>query len=227
MEILLFSRLKEYKDTMRLFIFTLNVVTRSYPIITSVEGLPYDCLSVVPCPAALGGVVVLTSNSVIHIDQASRRVALAVNGWMPRVSDMPAAALAQGDQGRLELEGSRMTFVDDKTLFIVLKDGTIHPVEFFVDGKVVSKLSISPPLAQTTTPSVIRKITDEHFFVGSTAGPSALLKVSSVEEDIQDDVEEIDGQTAPAAVVDTVDGMDIDDDDGEPISILNLKTTSY
>lgn len=199
---------------MKLFIFTLNVVTRSYPIITSVEGLPYDCFSLVPCPAALGGVVVLGSNSIIHVDQTSRRVGLAVNGWMPRMSDMPTIALAQGSNN-LELEGSRMTFVNDKTLFVVLRDGTIYPVDFSVDGKVVSKLSISAPLAQTTTPSIIQKISEEHFFVGSTVGPSALLRAMSVEEEIPDDVAEANGNgaVAPAAVVDTVDSMDVDDDD--------------
>ncbi|TFY80517.1 hypothetical protein EWM64_g3505, partial [Hericium alpestre] len=70
------GRLKEYKDTMRLFIFTLDLITRSYPVITRVEGLPYDCLSLAPCSPALGGVVVLASNALMHVDQASRRVVL-------------------------------------------------------------------------------------------------------------------------------------------------------
>src|SRR6266404_9414534 len=83
------SRLKEFKDTMSLYIFTLDLVSRTYPIITKVDGLPYDCLSLIPCSSSLGGVVILTSNAVIHVDQATRRVALSVNGWQPRVSDMP------------------------------------------------------------------------------------------------------------------------------------------
>ncbi|KAI0062778.1 hypothetical protein BV25DRAFT_1855577 [Artomyces pyxidatus] len=206
------GRLKEYKDTMKLFIFTLDLVSRSYPVITTVEGLPYDCISLLPCTPALGGVVILTSNSIIHVDQASRRVALPVNGWPPRVSDMPMLTQVPGEQARnLQLEGARIAFVEEKTLFVVLKDGTIYPVEFSVDGKMVSKLSMGAALAQTTTPAVVQKVADEHLFIGSTVGPSVLMRTASVEEVIEDNEDH--DASVPAAVVDTVDTMDLDDDE--------------
>ncbi|THH20311.1 hypothetical protein EW146_g1016 [Bondarzewia mesenterica] len=207
------GRLKEFKDTMNLFIFTLDLVTRTNPVITAVEGLPYDCVSLLPCSPALGGVVVLTVNSLIHVDQASRRVVLPVNGWPPRVSDMPMPALSPEEQLRdLQLEGSRLAFVDERTLFVILRDGTIYPVEFFVDGKVVSKLVMAPALAQTTIPTIV-KVTGEHLFVGSTVGPSALLKTTNVEEVVLGDTEGNDASSSPTAVVDMGNAMDVDDDD--------------
>ena len=96
---------------MSLYIFTLDLVTRNYPVITSTEGLPYDCFAVAACSTAIGGVVVLAGNAVIYVDQSSRRVGLPVNGWPPRVSDMPMQALSAQEQLRdLRLEGSHFVF---------------------------------------------------------------------------------------------------------------------
>lgn len=193
-----------------MIIFTLDIVTQNYPIITSVEGLPHDSLSLVACSTSLGGVVITTSNSVIYVDQSSRRVVLPVNGWPARISDLPLLPIAPENQTRnLELEGSRASFVDDKTLFIILRDGTVYPVDIVIDGKTVSKLVMSTALAQTTIPAVIRKISDEHLFVGSTVGPSVLLKAIHVEEEIDEDHE----MDAPTAVVNLNNDMDIDSDD--------------
>lgn len=142
-----------------------------------------------------------------------------MNGWPSRISDMPFPAGSPEDHLRnLELEGSRSAFVDDKTVFIILKDGTIHPVELVADGKTVSKLTIAPALAQTTVPAVVKKISEGHLFVGSTVGPSVLLKTARVEEDIKDDHGM---ETAPSAVDY---GMDLDDDDGQLILYLRSVT---
>ena len=54
------SRLKEYKDTVGLSIITLDLATHSYPILSTAENLPYDCVSVTACPASFGGVLILS-----------------------------------------------------------------------------------------------------------------------------------------------------------------------
>jgi cleavage and polyadenylation specificity factor subunit 1 len=191
----------------------MDLVSHHYPVITAVEGLPYDCISLLPCSTFLGGVVIFTSNAMIYVDQSSRRVTLPMNGWPSRVSDIQLPTLTFEERLRkLDLEGSRSAFVDDKTIFVVFKDGTVYPVELVVDGKTVSKLSISPPLAQITIPSVMKRINDDHLFIGSTVGPSLLLKASRVEEEISDDHAI---GVAPAAVVDIGNDMELDDDDGE------------
>ena len=209
---MVFRRLKEYKDTAKLLIFTLDLASHNYPIITAVDGLPFDCISLLPCSTVIGGVVVLTSNSIIYVDQSSRRVPLPVNGWPPRLSDLPMPVLPAEEQRNLELEGCRSAFVDDRTIFVVLRDGTVYPIEVVVDGKTVSKLSMAPALVQTTIPSVLKKVDDDYFFVGSAVGPSVLLKTLRVEEELSvDDPSNI----SPTAVVDIEDGMELDDDDGE------------
>ncbi|KAL6299343.1 CPSF A subunit region-domain-containing protein [Sparassis latifolia] len=206
------GRLKEYKDTVGVFIFTLDLITRNYPVITAVEGLSYDCLAITACSTALGGVVVLASNSIIYVDQSSRRVVLPVNGWPPRLSDMSMPVLTPQEQLRdLQLEGARFAFVDDRTLFVVLRDGTVYPVEVIVDGKTVSRLSMASPVARTTIPACVRRVEDNYLFIGSIVGPSVLLKTIRVEEDIPE--EDVEMTSAPATVVDSTDGMDLDDDD--------------
>ncbi|KAF9527699.1 CPSF A subunit region-domain-containing protein [Crepidotus variabilis] len=203
------GRLTEFKDTVKLIIFTLDVASQNYPILTSVENLPYDCLYLLACSTSLGGVVIVTSNALIYLDQSSRRVTLPVNGWTSRISDIPI--LPADPERRLILEGSRSVFVDDKNFFVILKDGTVYPVEIVVDGKTVSKLTMAPPLAQTSIPSIAMYIGEDHIFVGSTAGPSVLLKSAHVEEEVEPDGPD----AAPTAVVQDDNTMDYDDDDAD------------
>ena len=77
----------------------------------------------------------------------------------------------------------------------------------------ISKLTMSPPLAQSSIPSVAMNIGNDHIFVGSTVGPSVLLKAAHVEEDMDKD-EDKDGKYSAPAVVQG-DPMEFDDDDGQ------------
>lgn len=178
------------------------------------DGLSYDCLYLVPCSAELGGVIVVSANSLIHVAQTSRRVILPVNGWQTRVSDHPLPQLTEEEkEHNLKLEGSYAVFVDAKKLFVLLSDGTVYSVEVHADGRTVSRLTVGSALAQTAIPSTVHRVADEHLFIGSTVGPSVLLRTSRVEEEIKD--EDVDMESAPAAVVDQTNEMDLDDDDGE------------
>ncbi|PIL30998.1 hypothetical protein GSI_05691 [Ganoderma sinense ZZ0214-1] len=208
------GRLKEFKDTISLYIFTLDLVTNNYPVITVVDGLPYDCFTLTPCSTTTGGVIILASNAILFVDQSGRRVILPVNGWPLRVSDLTMPALTPQEQTRdFQLEGSRVAFIDEKKLLLILKDGTVYPIELVQDGRTVSKLSMSLALAKTTVPSVVKRVGDGHIFVASIVGPSVLLRTAKVEEKIMEaDVEMVDG---PAAVVDTSDALDMMDADDD------------
>lgn len=107
-------------------------------------------------------------------------------------------------------------FSDEKSFFVIRKDGMVHPVEIISDGRTVSKLVLFPALAQTTIPSVAKQLVGGMLFVGSAVGPSVLLRAVRVEEEVEEGEAE-DTSAAPSAVVDTRNAMDIDDfdDDGE------------
>ncbi|KAJ2917885.1 hypothetical protein MD484_g2498, partial [Candolleomyces efflorescens] len=238
------GRLNEIKDTSKLIIFTLDSSTAMsgsgsgavYPVLAKVEGLPHDAVYIVPCTEFLvGGLVVVCGDVVVYVD-STRRVAVPVNGWGARVSDLPllpdappttttTSTTAKGAKRELKLEGSRATFIDDKTLFLILADGTLHTVELVAEGKTVTKLVLgSKALAQTAIPAVIEPIVGTaHFFVGSTVGPSVLLKAAYVEEEYSGSGEEEEGEGGEGgkgkeegrvAVVDE-DVMDWDDDDDD------------
>jgi cleavage and polyadenylation specificity factor subunit 1 len=99
--------------------------------------------------------------------------------------------------------------IDDKTVFLIYKDGTVYPVELIADGKTVSKLTMAPALAQTTIPTVVKRVDEDHLFIGSTVGPSILLKAAHVEQEVE---EEQGSKSGPAIV--TQDAVMDDDDDG-------------
>ncbi|KAJ6513930.1 CPSF A subunit region-domain-containing protein [Mycena vitilis] len=110
-----------------------------------------------------------------------------------------------------------------------LIDGTVHPVEIVSDGKLVTKLVMAPPLAQTTIPEVARRLNHELVFVGSSVGPSVLFKAARIEEEIEPD------QDADMHAVAQVDEpMNVYDDDEDiygpskaqdPVSLKIAKKT--
>ena len=65
----------------------------------------------------------------------------------------------------------------------------MYLVEIVVDGTTVSNLMMSPPLAQSSIPSVAMSIGNDHIFIGigSTVGPSVLLEAAHVEKDMDQD----------------------------------------
>src|SRR5258708_21461088 len=172
---LLFSRrLGEARDTFSLSIITLDFLTHSYPNITRVDGLPYACFSLLPCPPSYGGVLILSSNSIIHVDQTSRTTSSPVNGWAHRVSSVPSVQ----DSSCLALEGSRMLFIDEKTVLLFLSTGVVHPLTVVLDGRTFSRLQLDQAVAQCTPASSLTLVSHDHLFVGSTVGPSPLLQIT-------------------------------------------------
>jgi cleavage and polyadenylation specificity factor subunit 1 len=205
--------LKEYKDTVHLFIVALEFGARRYPITASVDNLPYDSLSLLACAKSLGGVIVLTCNSIIHVSQNSKVTGVQMSGWATRVSDLPLDPPAPDRPLDIALEGSQITFVDEKTLFVILKDGTVYPVEIILDGRAVSKLVVGASLAETAMPSTVINVAEHLVFVGSTMGPSALLKASRVDEPVSAEQK---SSSQLAAVVDMNLDAEFDvDDDGQ------------
>jgi len=137
------------------------------------------------------------------------------------MSDLSYLPLSEEDASqKLILEGCRSIMVDDKTVFLILRDGMVYPIEFVVDGKTVSKLSMSRAIAQTTIPTVVRRVDGDHIFIGSSTGPSILLKATHVEQDVEEN------EAAVSAAVVTEDVM-MDDDDGTPPSQLQLDSSVH
>lgn len=131
-----------------------------------------------------------------------------MNGWFTRVSDVQTASLAAGEAVRdLQLEGSHVSFVDDTNILVILANGVAIPVEIVAEGKTVSALKMGAPQAQTTLPSTVAKGPDGFVFIGSTSGPSVLVKADRLEVDVPEGVGD-----QPVGVVNSATTMDVDDD---------------
>ncbi|KAF8318712.1 hypothetical protein DL93DRAFT_2225607 [Clavulina sp. PMI_390] len=184
------SRLNEQKDTSALSIVTVDHMARSYHAIAKVDQLPYDCASLLACPALYGGVMIQASNSVLHVDQASRVTALPLNAWASKTSALPGLVPGPLDDHKtygcslgLMLEGAKMLILNDNSILLVLVNGMVHVITIVVDGRLISRLTISEAVGRTSPPSTLQLIsagTGDLLFVGSTSGPGLLLKTAWV-----------------------------------------------
>ncbi|KAJ3894218.1 CPSF A subunit region-domain-containing protein [Lentinula edodes] len=230
------GRLEEAKDTCGLIIFSMSNsfsswggISSTFTVITNIPNLPYDAYALVPCISGVAGLVILTSNSIVYVDQATKKLMLPVNGWATRVSDIAAVNVTDVAQTRdLALEGSRAAFISETTLLLILARGDAYTVTLAMDGKAVSGLSISDkPMVKTTIPSLAMSVTpssphagrdvDAHtipfIFVGSTQGPSVLLKTNMVESEEDDTDREVDNGNDVRAPAGEDDDMYDDDAD--------------
>jgi len=144
----------------------------------------------------------------MHVGQSSRKVVLPVNGWFARVSDVQTTSLTADEAARdLQLEGSHVSFVDDTNFLVILANGVVIPVEIVAEGKTVSTLKMGTPQAQTTLPSTVTKGPDGYIFIGSTSGPSVLVKADRLEVEVPEEAGD-----QPVGVVNSATTMDVDDD---------------
>ena len=131
-----------------------------------------------------------------------------MNGWFARVSDVQTASLTAEEATRdLQLEGSHVSFADDTNFLVILANGVVIPVEIVAEGKTVSALRMGAPQAQTTLPSTVAKGPDGYTFIGSTAGPSVLVKADRLEEEVPEEAGD-----QPVGVVNSTAPMEVDDD---------------
>ncbi|KAK0549644.1 mRNA cleavage and polyadenylation factor subunit [Tilletia horrida] len=196
------GRLAEAKDTCSFAMITLDMTLSSHPVISERHGLPYDCFQLIACPVKLGGCMVVAPSAVLHIDQASKVVGVAVNGWHALSSALPlphAKAPAPHARGgemdvetngsagdiplQVELQGSQLFFVDDATGLILLRDNTVLNFRFLLDGRSISSLSlnVSEQRGMTASSLSILETGRARFLVcGSMIGDTVLKRLDTI-----------------------------------------------
>ncbi|QRV81748.1 cleavage and polyadenylation specificity factor protein [Ceratobasidium sp. AG-Ba] len=153
------GRLHEVRDTASLLTITLDLLTRTYPIISHTTSLPHDAQTLTACPASLGGVLITTPNSVLHVDQSGGIVGRASDGWSSRISSLTSIApldvnaMITGPEG-VDLDGAFVTWMTSEeveaTMF--LPNGAARSVKIEREGRAVHSLSIGAELG----PRVVR-----------------------------------------------------------------------
>lgn len=174
------SLLYERRDILTYTVFTLDLEEKASTALLSVTGIPYDTHKVIPLPLPVGGALLLGSNQFIHVDQAGKTSAVAVNDFAKQCSSFPMSD--QSDLGmRLEDATVELLSSENGDLLVVLKDGSLAIVSFKLDGRSVSGLSIRRVSEDkggsviSTTASCATSLGRNRMFVGSEDGDSVLL----------------------------------------------------
>ncbi|KAI7867053.1 CPSF A subunit region-domain-containing protein [Mucor mucedo] len=186
------GRLASTKDTVSVVVISLDLTAKIYPIIYSIDKLPYDCIKLVAMPKPVTGVLVIAANSLLHVSQGSPGVGVAVNGYTKKLTEFPGMIYDDSNINLgLSLDGAKaLAFGGDRCL-IFMQNGNWAVVQMRMDGskivgmnieEIVHKVNLNPksatdlpPLA--TVPSCVTNIKNgEYFFLGSRVGDSLLVK---------------------------------------------------
>lgn len=182
------GRLASTKDTVSVVVISLDLTAKVYPIIYSLDKLPYDCLKLVAMPKPVTGVLVIAANSLLHVSQGSPGVGVAVNGYVKKTTEFPGMLYEpEAINLGLSLDGAKaLAYGGDKCL-IFMQNGNWAVVQMKMDGsKIVgmhiteidnnnSKKGPSSPMA--IVPSCVTNVKQgEYFFLGSRVGDSLLIK---------------------------------------------------
>ncbi|KAF2085680.1 hypothetical protein K490DRAFT_46246 [Saccharata proteae CBS 121410] len=174
------SLLYERKDPLTFTVFTLDLEEKASTALLSVNGLPYDVYKVLPLAQPVGGALLLGGNELIHVDQAGKTSAVAVNEFAKQCSSFPMSdqsSLAM----RLEDCVIEQLSSENGDMLIILRDGTLAILSFKLDGRNVAGLSVHRvpedrggsvvKTAATCTSAIGRG----RIFVGSEDSDSAIL----------------------------------------------------
>lgn len=199
------GKFKSNKDTFRLEIRTIDLSAGgSYPLLTSVTGLPADSHYLVPCPTEVGGIAIVTGNGIVHVDQGGRIVSAAVNAWWDLSTNL--STNRDSEERKLSLEGSRAEFVGANDMLLVLRNGQAHQVRFEMDGRAVGAIKVDEQSSSVPPPSTMVVAGAQGLFVGSAEGDSLLAKVDLVREIVEEEVKKENGKPDEEMEVDWDEG---------------------
>jgi cleavage and polyadenylation specificity factor subunit 1 len=132
---------QERQDILTYNIFTLDLDQRASTTLLSVSGLPSDLVRIIPLKAPVGGALLVGSNEFVHIDQAGKVSAIAVNEFARQNS-----AVGMADQASLEMHLEWCEVVelglDTGEMLIILHTGELAILGFKLDGRTVSGLTL-------------------------------------------------------------------------------------
>jgi hypothetical protein len=168
-------------------VLTLDPAQRLAERLWSVDGLPFDTMSVVAAPKAVGGALLLALNTVLYVSE-KLRIALPVNTLSvvgPKLSALPMNARPVSP-----LAVPSVRFVARDTALICTDDGALHALRLIFASGIVKSLAIRR-LGRMTPASTITALAPRLVFAGSRLGDSLLLHIrEKTREEIVSEAEE-------------------------------------
>ncbi|KAJ3119852.1 Cleavage and polyadenylation specificity factor subunit 1 [Nowakowskiella sp. JEL0407] len=160
------GRLASRKDSKSLIVVSLDTTAKTFPVLFTCDNLPYNAFKLIPVPNPVRGILIVTPNALIHVDQTSiPGVCCAVNGYFGLEHNFPedgkpksgnnGAVFGGGDSVYapirvsdyknmgVSLDGSVHAFLNPETILFVLRNGefvVFRMLEAAVDdGKRIAK----------------------------------------------------------------------------------------
>ncbi|KAL6131908.1 hypothetical protein ACLB2K_070281 [Fragaria x ananassa] len=178
---------------------SISTTLKQHPLIWSAINLPHDAYKLLAVPSPIGGVLVISANS-IHYHSQSASCALALNSYAGSVDssqEMPRSSFT------VELDAANASWLSNDVILLSTKTGELLLLTLVYDGRVVHRLDLSKSKASVLT-SGIATVGNSLFFLGSRLGDSLLVQFTSgvgasmLSADLKDEVGDIEGD-APSA----------------------------
>ncbi|OTB04446.1 hypothetical protein M426DRAFT_320804 [Hypoxylon sp. CI-4A] len=205
------------KDQLTYMVFTLDIQQKASTTILSVTGLPQDLFRVIALPPPVGGALLVGTNELIHIDQSGKSHGVGVN---PFAKQTTSFSLTDQADLELKLEGCEIEVLsaENGEFLMVLNDGRLAVINFKVDGRIVSGLSLRPISPEaggmiiSAGVTTLSKLNKTSMFAGSEDADSLVIgwtrkqsQVGRRKSRLQDPSLELD--------IDDEDMEDMEDDD--------------
>lgn len=173
---------------------SISTTLKQHPLIWSAVNLPHDAYKLLPVPSPIGGVVVISANS-IHYHSQSASCALALNNYAVSADnsqEMPRSSFS------VELDAANATWLSNDVAMLSTKTGELLLLTLVYDGRVVHRLDLSKSRASVLT-SGIAAIGNSLFFLASRLGDSLLVQFTSIlSSSVKEEVGDIEGDVPSA-----------------------------
>lgn len=187
-------------------------------LIATSPPLPYSSLAIHPCPPDLGGLLIVTANGILHLEQGGKVIGTPANGWFAKewTTTGGGARGVEVETVKEGLEGSKVVFVANNRAIIYCRTGTILELTLQTSGRSVSSMKLQR-VGTGVAGSCVERIRgsagrfgeDGYVFVGSEVGESVLMRW------------ELSGARASglhSAAAKAEEDMDYDDEDGASLA---------
>lgn len=172
--------LPERKDVLTYAVYTLDLEQKASINLMVIPRLPNDLHSVVALPLPVGGTLLVGSNEVVHVDQGGKSTAIGVNEFARQLSSFSMAD--RSDLG-MKLEGCKVQDTGNEAgdMILLLASGELVLLEFRLDGRSVSSMSLQRILSKSRSDTVQGTFSCSanldlgKFFIGSEEGDSVLI----------------------------------------------------
>lgn len=174
---------------------SLNVYQRVHPPVWSYCNLPFNSFKVLPVPKPIGGVLIISVNALLYLNQSVPPYGVSLNSFTDVSTAFP---LKQQPGVRIGLDACRCEFLADDRIVFCLKNGEIFVLTLFTDGMRSICKFIFNQAASSVLTSCLTMCEPGYLFLGSRLGNSLLLKYT--ESDMVEGEEPEDDEPEPPKI---------------------------